>query len=78
MAEHRAGAELAVPAEKCPRCLDEHPIIRCPYVKAIEFEFSGIFDSIKRIEFLTPADFGRPIAKPEEAVDNYPKLGQKA
>ncbi len=63
---------------KCPRCLGEHPIMRCQFVKAVELEFSGIFESIKRVEFLTPADYGRPTPKPEELlVDNYPKLGQK-
>jgi hypothetical protein len=71
---------VAILAEKCQRCLGEHPIIRCPYVKAIDFEEGGIDGgAIRRIEFLTPADYGRQIAvaKPEELVDNYPKLGQK-
>lgn len=67
---------------KCPRCRDEHPIFRCPYVKAFEFEYGWDGSSpqvIKRIEFLTPADYGRPTATPKpEEMDNYPKLGQKA
>ena len=38
---------MAILAEqKCPRCLDDHPIIRCPYVKAVEFEFSGVAEEV--------------------------------
>ncbi|MHB8272817.1 hypothetical protein [Bradyrhizobium sp.] len=64
---------------KCPRCMDRHPIIRCPYVKALGFEFAGDFNSINLIEFLTPADYGPQRAAPkEEPADDYPKLGPKA
>lgn len=60
-------------SEICIRCLGAHPLIRCLYVKAVDLEFGGDFNSIKRVEFLTPADYGRPVA-PAEPPTDYPKL----
>jgi hypothetical protein len=63
-------------AEKCPRCEDEHPLIRCPYVKAITFEDSTCL-TIRRVEFLTPMDYGQRIIKEGETSlteTDYPKL----
>jgi hypothetical protein len=66
---------------KCPRCLEEHPIIRCPYVKAVELEYGGDFNTLRRVEFLTPADYGRAqVPQQPDDVDGtgakYPKLGE--
>lgn len=65
---------------KCARCAAAHTLLACPYVKAIDFEY-GYVDgaesaSIRRVEFLTPADYGRaaPAAAPEQ---DYPKLGSR-
>jgi hypothetical protein len=58
----------------CPRCHEPHEWETCPYVKAIEYDDVG---NITRLEFLTPADYGRPHPAPTEAVDNYPKLGAR-
>jgi hypothetical protein len=65
------------PADKCPRCGGDHAIIACPHVKAIELEHGGDFNSISRVEFLTPLDFPRETSKPADAPDgdSYPKLG---
>jgi hypothetical protein len=66
-------------ADICPRCEDAHPLIRFPYVKSVTFEDSTIL-SIRRVEFLTPADYGpQPLTRAppgaEEATD-YPRLGK--
>lgn len=63
---------------KCPRCLEPHPLIECPYVKAIEFAV-GDERLIRRVEFLTPADYGpAPKVGPEaEPAKSYPRLGEK-
>lgn len=74
MADDSAGSD----AVKCARCAEPHTLLACPHVKAIDFEY-GFVDgaesaSIRRVEFLTPADYGRaaPAAPPER---DYPKLG---
>ncbi len=68
----------------CMRCKEEHPIIECPYVKAVEFEDCELTpDSphpgriIRRVEFLTPADYGpRAAALAEPAPhEDYPRMG---
>ena len=60
---------------KCPRCGDEHPLIRCLFVKAMEFEYGGDLNSMRRVEFLTPADYGRPTAPPDAPPEQtYPTL----
>ena len=38
----------------CRRCQGNHDIEKCPHVKAIEYDENH---RIKRIEFLTPADY---------------------
>ena len=65
----------------CPRCGGEHDLVGCPGVKAVEFGFDlNNAKTIKRVEFLTPADYG-PAAKaaPDNAAraDDYPKLGER-
>jgi hypothetical protein len=51
----------------CGGIHDEVPKV-CPYVKAIEFEpLSGL---VTRVEFLTPADWGKQVAS--EAPDQEP------
>lgn len=57
---------------KCPRCGDAHAIIACPNVKVIELEHGGDFNSIRRIEFLTPADCPEPARAPEEPPPQEP------
>lgn len=60
----------------CPRCHAPHAWEACPHVKAIEYrDFE-----VSRIEFLVPADYGRPTVPapaPAEPEDAYPKLGKK-
>ena len=59
----------------CPRCGEKHLIIACPYVKAIDFE-DGSLLQIRRVEFLTPADYGpQPTPKPAAAPDAEPAAG---
>jgi len=58
---------------KCQRCDQEHPLFRCPYVKAMTFDADH---NMIRVEFLTPADYGPP--QPLTALpDDYPKLGPR-
>lgn len=40
-------------AEPCRWCGAMHPELRCPKIRAVEFHPDG---TIKRVEFLTPAD----------------------
>lgn len=58
----------------CPRCGELHEIIRCPHLKAIEFE-DGDGTLIRRLEFLTPADYvPAPRAAPApEPPGDYPR-----
>lgn len=79
-----ADAEPAGPAvPKCPRCQHEHPIFACPYVKALEFEDADL-TLIRRIEFLTPGDYGPAPAPPKAekgpaaGPQDYPRLGENA
>lgn len=68
-------------AAKCPRCVGPHGIIACPLVKAVELEHAGDFNSIRRVEFLTPADWPAPTAsKPpdEDGGRDYPRKGTAA
>lgn len=44
---------------------------RCPWVKAIEFD---LWDKITRVEFLTPADCGKP-EREAEPEGEYPRKG---
>jgi hypothetical protein len=65
-------------ADVCPRCEDPHPLIRCPYVKAIVFEDSTVL-SIRRVEFLTPSDYAllAPRRAPDAAEEpDYPRIGK--
>jgi len=55
----------------CPRCEEAHPLIQCPYVKAVAFAEDGV--TVIRAEFLTPADFPAPRGAVVEP-DDYPKL----
>lgn len=66
-------------AGKCPRCEVEHDLLRCPYVKAVEFEHPGDLASIRRVEFLTPADCAVAQQRPkdEPAAADYPRKGSK-
>jgi hypothetical protein len=76
MAELRTSAGLTIP--NCPRCGYPHDWLACPQVKAVEFNESGTI--VQRLEFLTPVDFHRQVARADEVsetVDNYPKLGDK-
>ena len=64
-------------AESCPRCGEPHSIVACPHVKAVELH-DGDFRFIKRVEFLTPADFPQRSPAPaaaDEKSDDYPKIG---
>ena len=63
-------------ADVCDRCGGDHTPIACPYVKAVEFDASGLI--ITRLEFLTPADYGpsKPVAD-EKPSDDYPKLSDQ-
>lgn len=60
-----------VPAQtKCERCGKDHPLVTCPYVKAVEFSADN--SHILRVEFLTPIDF--PRQQIAETGPDYPKL----
>lgn len=67
----------------CPRCGGEHDLVGCPGVKAVEFGFDlNNAKTIKRVEFLTPADCGTRISQEgevsaEEPVADYPRLPSK-
>lgn len=69
--------EALAPAAACPRCREAHDLVACPYVKAIDFNEDR---TVRRAEFLTPADFGPKVApsKPaaDPSADAYPRLGQ--
>lgn len=75
MGESPPGAD---PDLKCPRCGAPHDLFACQYVKAIEFA-DGFVDGspspprIARIEFLTPADYGRAPAETPPSPE-YSKL----
>lgn len=60
-------------AAKCLRCGELHPLPECPYVKAVDFFKNG---KVRRVEFLTPADFGpQPKSSGDaETGEDYPKL----
>jgi hypothetical protein len=67
---------------ECPRCGDKHLIIACPYVKAIDFQDGNLL-LIRRVEFLTPADYGPQAPKPAVAnvepaagPADYQRMGQ--
>jgi hypothetical protein len=63
--------------EACPRCGDawHHPLIQCPYVKAVTFADDGV--RIVRVEFLTLADMPQVRGAPgADQPDDYPKLGR--
>lgn len=67
---------------RCRRCGDPHEIFACPHVKAIEFglgspqSFLADQPFIKRVEFLTPADFVAQRAPPAaEREPDYPRKG---
>lgn len=68
------------PAPKvCRRCGGDHELIACDYVKAVEFDHTGLI--ITRLEFLTPADYG-PIkaSSPDEPPaprQDYVRLGEQ-
>ena len=48
----------------CMRCGGSHPITACDLVTAIEFHESG---DLKRVEFLTAADFAAQPSEPDDA-----------
>lgn len=59
--------------EPCRWCGDEHGKL-CPYVKALNFDPTTRV--ITRVEFLTPADYGKAVAElPPET--EYPRLATK-
>lgn len=66
-------SQTAIPDDApCERCGDAHPLARCPYVKAIEYDETG---NIRRVEFLVPRDYARTAGLTEpETGDDYPKL----
>ncbi len=86
MGEVPAGPDRVEPvteAQKCLRCGDAHELVACPYVKAIEWYWSDDQagkPNVRRLEFLTPADYGPRAAEPIEpgaGGETYPRLGQK-
>lgn len=72
-------AEIEEERPMCRRCGDAHEIFACPHVKALEFEHGYVLDSpgppsVRRIEFLTPADCVSQRAQPaQEAGPDYPR-----
>lgn len=62
----QASAEL-----KCQWCGgDKHAGLQCPQVKAFDFDLGG---NIRRVEFLTKADF--PQLPAEDERQEYPRKG---
>lgn len=65
--------------ETCPRCLQPHPLLSCPHLKAIEFEDGHVFGSpgpprVRRLEFLTPSDYvAAPRAGETSSSTDYPR-----
>jgi hypothetical protein len=58
----------------CRWCGDHHGI-RCPWVKALEFDpVTGL--TVTRVEFLVPNDYA-PRPKAEEPQEEYERLGPK-
>jgi hypothetical protein len=57
----------------CMRCGGSHAVFACDLVKAVEFHESG---DLKRVEFLTAADFAAQQPETPEADQSYPRLGQ--
>lgn len=65
------------PKQVCIRCLGDHDVMTCGHVKAVDLDADG---KIKRLEFLTPADYAPKTAAPAPGADDdggdYPRLGQ--
>lgn len=59
----------------CRRCGEDHELIACPHVKALEFDsVTGLM--ITRVEFLTPIDYWRDKSPETPQVDaDYPRIG---
>ena len=69
------ASQKPAPCEWCGHLHDR----LCPYLKAVEFEYPpGAGRRIKRVEFLTPADYHakKSEAPAEPGGDNYPKLAR--
>lgn len=60
-------------SQKCRRCGDDHDIVECPGVKAVEYHSDG---KISRLEFVTVADFPPTRQEATAPPENYPKLGK--
>lgn len=60
--------------EKCQRCGAPHDMVKCPFVKAVEYRMGGDPKYVVRFEFLTPNDW--PKEQRQEPEAPYPKLGQ--
>jgi hypothetical protein len=56
--------------QACGRCGQDHAIIACPEVKAVDFDRDG---NIMRVEFLTPVDMLRDgdLQRPADAPPTY-------
>lgn len=63
--------------QRCPRCALNHDLFGCPQVKAIDLEHGGDFNSIRRVEFLTPVDFHREAVQPGSIEPGYPAYRSK-
>ena len=60
-------------ATPCRRCGEAHDVVACPFVKAVEYD--DLTGTIRRLEFLTPADYPSiKEIKVEPPEADYPKL----
>lgn len=59
---------MSVSVTNCQFCGQSHGL-RCPEVKAVEYNPDG---TVKRVEYLTPADRYYPVTLPQSRVDPYP------
>lgn len=71
MGTDRSGA----PAVACRWCGEpkHHDGFACPLVKALDFDVAG---NVRRVEFLTAADFPRQPGD-ETPMPDYPRKGSK-
>lgn len=60
--------------QTCPRCGENHGIIACGHVKAIQFDETGHI--VVRVEFLTPLDYPSRTVDPPEDEPAYPRYSQ--
>ena len=69
---------MSEPLPPCRWCGENHNGLRCPHVRAIEWQIgpTGV-PFVSRVEYLTPADLGTRVAKVgEESIEEpaYPTL----